>query len=220
MNKLYYDGSSFSHLLPTGQNKNTGHYVAEKLGLELDHYGHNGKGIEKIIRSAMRYSFTNKDALMLIGFGSNQVLEVHTDDPGDFVKFPYKSFTEEHCVIPLQGEDLLRYADLTEWQYCETKALFNIILLHDYLELNDVNFLIHNLGSDYYYDSDFEFGKGVAEQVNARPKILNFYKNSLHSIIKDANLKPWDYEHFGWHGHADTHGHSVYADFLMEHINV
>ena len=219
LNSLYYDGDSFSCLLPAGQYKTTAHCIAEKLGFDLDHYGFVGKNHDKILRTAMRYSFDHSQSLMLIGVGVTQRLEVHGEDVDKF-DYPYKYFHEEHCVRPLQGKDVEQFADLLEWQYVQTTTLFDIVLLHDYLEHKSINFLIHNLGFDFYKDDEYNFANGIENQVRARPKLLNFYENSLHSLIKDANIKPWDYDEYGWNGHPDEQGHAMYADYLMEHINV
>ena len=57
MTKLYYDGDSFSCMLPPGETQTTGHVIADRLGYELEHYGLIGKSPAQTIRSSVRYSF-------------------------------------------------------------------------------------------------------------------------------------------------------------------
>lgn len=219
LNKLYCDGDSFSTLLPQGQSVTTAHIVAQRLGLELDHYGHPGKNPQKIIRSSMRYSFDNTDSFMLIGIGSIWRLEKHTDEVLPF-EYPHNFFVSEHSVAPMQVNAFNRdHAELFHFQYMQTQILFNLIALHDYLLYNNCKFLIHNLGEDFDHDEDFAFSQGIREQITARPRIANFYENSLHSLMREHNCVPWDYDEYGWIGHPDEQGHAMYADFLMEHID-
>lgn len=217
MPSLYYDGDSFSCDLRVGETKTTGHVIAERLGYELNHYGFHKKNPSKIIRSAMRYSFNKSDALMLIGIGVTARLEIPITEVKPF-RYGHNFFHEEHNVIPIHGEDCKPYVNLLEWQYIETCTLFNLITLHDYLLYNNINFLIHNLASNYCSDPDYIFASGVESQIRNRPRIVNFYENSLHSLMKDNDMKPWDYDKYGWMGHPDEKGHAMYADFLMEHI--
>jgi hypothetical protein len=69
-----------------------------------------------------------------------------------------------------------------------------------------------------YDRSNYLFNDGVKEQIIARPRIINFYENSLHSLLERNNIKPWDYDKYKWIGHPDEAGHLMYADFLWEHI--
>jgi len=219
LTSVYYDGDSFSCMLPPGETQTTGHIISKHYGLELDHYGFVGKNSDKIIRSSMRYSFDNKKSLMLIGIGAILRTEIYTDDVLPF-DYPYKFFHQEHSIQTLYGPDAEKYADLLHWQYKENCILMNLIALHDYLSYNNVNFIIHNLGNDYFLDEEYAFAYGIHSEIRSRKRIVNFYENSLHSLMKEKNMKPWDYDRYGWEGHPDEQGHAMYADFLMEHIDV
>lgn len=224
MNKIYYDGDSHSFWLPEGCHMNTGRIIADRLGYDLDHYGYSGKSPNKIIRGALRYSFENPNALLLIGIGVPNRFEMHLDDIDDYAKriYPYKHFQNEHDILDLNVHNIDDFApnflDILKNEYWEIQILFQCVMLHDYLAYNNINFLIHNLGWNFFTDKDFPFCKGIEKQVRARKRILNFYENSLHNLCYDANIKPWDYEKYQWHGHPSEEGHAMYADFLMENI--
>lgn len=223
MTKLYYDGDSFSHLLPPGQKQTTGHIIADRLGFELDHYGFSGKSPPQIIRSSIRYSFEDLPCLMLIGIGVNSRLESYSDDVISMPRITseYKRWIEE------QGSQNFSIYSATQetqklfhWQFMEVNVLFNLVQLHDYLLHNNKNFIIHNLWWNFTIDYDFIFSNKIYEQIKCRPRFVNIFENSLHNLMKDANIKPWDFDKYSWNGHPDEQGHAMYADYLMEHINV
>lgn len=228
--KLYYDGDSFScsvddtdpkGYLPRGQKTTTGHILAERLGLDLEHYGFPRKSPAQIIRSAVRYSLIEQDSLMLIGIGVVQRLEYFTNNVPSYSERDkeYKRWLEEDSIRGFQIYDATRETQqLFHWQYMEVNVLFNLLQLHDYLIHNNKNFIIHNLGYNFDIDSDFVFANKIYKQIQDRPRFVNIFENSLHQIIKDKNLKPHDYDQYGWDGHPDEQGHAAYADFLWDYI--
>jgi len=221
-NCLYYDGDSFT-LPPQGESITTGHILADRLSLQLVHYGFPSKVPAQIIRTAMRYSFNKPKGFMVIGIGINSRLEQHTEDTKLFKHWTrhqrYKFYSEEHCMVTIEPGDVPReIINIFHWQCMEVQTLFNLIALHDYLMYNNINFIIHNLGTNFTIDPEHEFGKGIKEQVDARPRILNFYENSLHSLMIQHNLPGWDYDKYQDKAHPDKAGHAMYADFLWEYI--
>jgi len=219
--KLYYDGDSHSMALPAGQKTTTGHILAQRLGLDLEHYGFTRKSPAQIIRSAIRYSLSEQDSLMLIGIGVVQRLEHFTDDvPSYSIRDnEYKRWREEDSIRSFQISDATRETQqLFHWQYMEVNVLFNLLQLHDYLSHNNKNFIIHNLGFNFDIDNDFVFANKIYEQIQSRPRFINMFENSLHQIMQDNNLTPWDHDQYGWAGHPDEKGHAAYADFLLDSI--
>ena len=219
--KLYYDGDSHSMALPAGQKTTTGHILAQRLGLDLEHYGFTRKSPAQIIRSAIRYSLSEQDSLMLIGIGVVQRLEHFTDDvPSYSIRDnEYKRWREEDSIRSFQISDATRETQqLFHWQYMEVNVLFNLLQLHDYLSHNNKNFIIHNLGFNFDIDNDFVFANKIYEQIQSRPRFINMFENSLHQIMQDNNLTPWDDDQYGWAGHPDETGHAAYADFLLDSI--
>ena len=223
MTKLYYDGDSYSLGLPQGQTKTTGHVIADRLGYELEHYGCQGKSPAQIIRSSVRYSLEDIPCFMAIGFGVISRLETFSDEVPvrAMQSSEYKNWQEEDSINSLQ---ILSAPDETQelfnWQFMEVNLLFSLIQLHDYLLYNNKNFIIHNLGFNIRVDEDFIFSNKIYNEITRRPRFINMFENSLHSQMKEKNMKPFDFDEYGWHGHPDEQGHLMYADYLMEHINV
>ena len=219
--KLYYDGDSHSCFLPPNQKITTGHILAKRYRLDLEHYGYPGKSPAEIIRSAVRYSLCEQDSFMIIGIGVVQRLEHFTDDvPSYSIRDnEYKRWREEDSIKSFQISYATRETQqLFHWQYMEVNVLFNLLQLHDYLSHNNKNFIIHNLGFNFDIDNDFVFANKIYEQIQSRPRFINMFENSLHQIMQDNNLTPWDHDQYGWAGHPDEKGHAAYADFLLDSI--
>ena len=219
--KLYYDGDSHSCFLPPNQKITTGHILAKRYSLDLEHYGFPGKSPAEIIRSAVRYSLCEQDSFMIIGIGVVQRLEHFTDDvPSYSIRDnEYKRWREEDSIKSFQISYATRETQqLFHWQYMEVNVLFNLLQLHDYLSHNNKNFIIHNLGFNFDIDNDFVFANKIYEQIQSRPRFINMFENSLHQIMQDNNLTPWDHDQYGWAGHPDEKGHAAYADFLLDSI--
>jgi len=217
--KFYYDGDSHS-LAPIGQTQTTGHILANKLGYTLEHYGSSGKSPAQIIRSAIRYSFEDEPSFMAIGIGVVTRLEFFTDKvPLENKSKEYKRWLEEDSIVSFQIQDATKETqDLFQWQYMEVNLLFNLLQLHDYLLYNGKNFIIHNLGWNIRADKDFIFSNKIYNEINNRPRFVNIFSNSLHNLMKDKNLKPWDYDKYKDAGHPGGDSHAMYAGFLWEYI--
>ena len=222
MTNLYYDGDSHSCALPDNQRITTGHLLAQRLGFNLEHYGFPGKSPAQIIRSAVRYSLSDQDNFMAIGVGVAQRLEYftdkvpHYDNRGDeYIRWPEEDSIRSFSINAASSET----QDLFDWQYMEVNVLFNLLQLHDYLSYNNKNFIINNLFFKFDIYTEFVFANKLYEQIQSRPRFVNIFENSLHNIMQDNNLIPWDYKEFKWAGHPDENGHAVYADYLSEYVN-
>ena len=219
--RLFFDGDSFSMLLPDNQYITAGHIISERLGYNLDHYGFSGKTPSQIFRTSMRYAFEDNESFMCIGIGSIYRDDFHTEDVLDFNKYKYKFYQEEHCSdsANFSNTDKGFILKFVHGEYIETNIFYRLIALHDFLMYNNVNFIIHNLGSNFYNNKQFLFASGIYEQIEKRPRIVNFYENSLHDLMLDNKIKGWDYDRYGNMAHPDEEGHAMYADFLWDYVD-
>ena len=221
MNKIYYDGDSFSC---AGVKKNTGHCLAEHLGFELNHYGFFGKTYEQIIRSTMRYTFqpSSSDTFFCIGFGVANRLDAYSDTPSqrhEFNHWEEESYTRSVCLYDdTENHKNKSFLDQTENEFIRTKILFSLVTLHDYLLYNGHKFIIHNLDINYRLHLGKKFTNNIIEQVKSRPRIVNFFENSLHDLMHEKNIRGFDYDQYGLMAHPAENGHSMYANFLTPYI--
>jgi hypothetical protein len=223
MDKIYYDGDSFSWL---GVKKNTGHFLAEKLNLELKHYGFSKKTYEQTIRSVMRYTFQPNahDTFFCIGIGVANRLDAYSDIPTPIQHYKYQYWEEERYTHMVCAFDATThhnneiFLDQTENDFIRTKILFSLVTLHDYLLHNGYKFIIHNLDINYRLHRSRKFSKDIVEQVNSRPRIVNFFENSLHDLMYAKKIRGFDYDQYGTMAHPGEDGHQMYAEFLTPYV--
>jgi len=221
MHKIYYDGDSFSC---AGVKKNTGHFLADQFSAGLEHYGFFQKTPEQIIRSAIRYTFqpNSKDTFLCIGIGVANRLDAYSDEPVRNYEFDH--FEEEVHTRTVGLFDTAThyhneiFLDQLENNFIRTKILFNLVTLHDYLLYNGHKFIIHNLDVNYRLHLGKKFTKDITEQVKSRPRIVNFFENSLHDLMQEKHIRGFDYDQYGFMAHPGEDGHSMYANFLTPYV--
>ena len=196
--KLYCDGDSWS----VANNKVgnvMGYYLAELMGCEMENYGHPGKSIDKIIRSAQRHVLLNKNTCYMIGIGQTARFDTSTGEVVD-IKYPYLSMQSErevetvriHNFFDIDTNFAKQFIKWFEYPFLEYQTLSKLVMLHDFLLFHNVDFIIHNVGFDYAYDLDYEFGKQWIHEVEKRPRIINFFNDSFHSLMQKENFKPFN----------------------------
>jgi hypothetical protein len=218
--KLYCDGDSWS-ISTNNIGKPMGYHLAELMGYKMENYGHPGKSVDKIIRSAQRHVLSNKNTAYMIGIGHTQRFDTSTGEVVDF-KYPYLSMPSEREVESIQINKLIetdrkfaeQFIKWFEYPFLEYQTLSKLVMLHDFLKYHNVNFIIHNVGFDYAYDTDYEFGKQWLVEVEKRPRIVNFFTDSFHSLMEQENYIPFNFEEYGWMGHQTGPGHEFYAKYL------
>ena len=104
------------------------------------------------------------------------------------------------------------------FEFVQISLLINLITLHDFLILNNANFIIHNLMQDYHIDKYLPFSQNVELEITKRPRLLNFLDNSLHGLMTKNGILGFDHKEYGADAHPGEDGHEMYADFLEPHI--
>jgi len=220
--KLYCDGDSWS-VSTNNIGEPMGYHLAKLMGYGIENYGHPGKSIDKIIRSAQRHVLSNKNTAYtyMIGIGHTQRFDTSTGKVVD-IKYPYLSMSSEREVESVRINDLVdtdkkfaeQFIKWFEYPFLEYQTLSKLVMLHDFLKYHNVDFIIHNIGFDYDYDPDYEFGKQWIHEVEKRPRIINFFSDSFHSLMEQENYIPFNFEKYGWMGHQTGPGHEFYAKYL------
>lgn len=209
---IYYDGDSYSYM---GVETNTGNFLSHHYNSELLHYGYSGKNPEKIIRTAQRHSLINNNTMYFIGIGVPDRLEIFIDDV-DY-NYPNMYMIEEHSAKTLPIENVGKEViDCFSHDFVRYKLLSKIIMLHDFLIFHNKDFVIHNLGMNYDKDLEFDFGNQWIIEVDKRPRILNFFENSLHDLMDKNDMPGWDYDQYGYYAHPTEEGHKMYAEYLID----
>jgi hypothetical protein len=222
MTNLYCDGDSWS-VSNNGVGNVMGYELSQLMGYKMENYGHNGKSIDKIIRSTQRHVLSNSNTTYMVGIGHTQRFDSCTGDVVK-IKYPFLSMESELGVESVRinhfvdtdkkfAEQFLKWF---EYPFLEYQTLSKLVMLHDFLKYQGVDFIIHNIGFDYYYDHDYEFGKQWITEVEKRPRLINFFTDSFHSIMKRENFKPYNFDQYKWSGHQEGPGHKFYANYLYK----
>lgn len=222
MTNLYCDGDSWS-VSNNSVGDVMGHYLAELMGCEMENYGHPGKSVDKVIRTVQRHVLSNSDTAYMIGIGQTVRFDMSTGEVVQ-MKYPFLYMESERGIESLRSDFLMntnrafaeQFIKLFEYPFLEYQTLSKLVLLHDFLKYHKVDFIIHNLGFDYDYDPEYEFGKQWLDEVEKRPRIVNFFKDSFHSLMQRENFVPYNYDLYKWNGHQEGPGHKYYAEYLHE----
>jgi len=222
MTNLYCDGDSWS-VRNNGVGKVMGWYLSNLMGYNMENYGHSGKSVDKVIRSVQRHVLSNSDTAYMIGIGQTARFDMSTGEVVQ-MKYPFLYMESERGIESLRSDVLSntnrafaeQFIKLFEYPFLEYQTLSKLVSLHDFLKYHKVDFIIHNLGFDYDYDPEYEFGKQWLAEVEKRPRIVNFFKDSFHSIMQKENFVPFNYNLYQWNGHQEGPGHKYYAEYLHE----
>lgn len=224
---LYCDGDSWS-VLTKGIGYPMGYHLSKAMNCTMQNYGHPGKSIDKVIRSTQRHVLNqvdllghNNDTLYMIGIGHLQRFDTATGQVAE-IRYPFLKMSSEAGITSVQINDFVdtdkkfaqQFIKWFEYPFLEYQTLSKLVMLHDFLKYHNVNFIIHNVGFDYCYDTDYEFGQQWITEVEKRPRILNFFADSFHSMMEQENFVPFNFDEYGWAGHQTGPGHEFYAKYL------
>ena len=200
-----------------------GHWYSMLCNADMENYGHAGKSVDKIIRSAQRHVLDNPngDYIYCIGIGHTQRFDTSTGEIPN-IRYPYLSMESELGVETVQINKLVdadkRFArEFTKWfeyPFLEYQTLSKLVMLHDFLLFHGCDFIIHNLAFNYARDTDYKFGEQWISEVDVRPRIVNFFSDSFHDQMQAKNYKPYNFEEYGWAGHHSEPAHKDYAEYL------
>ena len=226
LSKIYCDGDSWSVITGNHDDLPMGYWFGNALGRTMENYGHAGKSVDKTIRNTQRHVLANKDKdyFYFVGIGHTQRFDTSDGETLPNHKYLYEMMISEQYVQSV-SVDFLQKQDrsfaecffrMFEYPFLEYQTLSKLIMLHDFLTFHGVDFIIHNIGFDYDYDPDYEFGKQFLHEVEQRPRMINFFENSFHSYMRDNGVQAFNHKEYGWMGHFESEGHKLYADFLLE----
>jgi len=90
-------------------------------------------------------------------------------------------------------------------EWLDVQSLEKIFLLHQYLTAMKAKFLILNLSVPIVYQDMWPAGKGIMTKVQALDECVIFH-NTYQSVNFDDQIKPADFDQYGWMGHHGAAG--------------
>jgi hypothetical protein len=90
-------------------------------------------------------------------------------------------------------------------EWLDIQFLEKIFLLHQYLTQNNAKFLILNLTIPIVYQDMWPAGQSIMRKVDALKECVIF-QNTYYSVNYNDNIKPADFDQYGWFGHHGPEG--------------
>ena len=191
-------------------------------------YSHPGFSLDHVIHILLNEKFNFEDDYFLIGIPPLARYVAYKDDSDfnwtattfntDFVPthIPVNSLDntlkfEFKQQFVNNKEELDRFC--AEW--LDVQSLEKIFLLHQYMTLNKAKFLILNLSVPIVYQDMWPAGKSVMTKVQNLSECVIF-DNTYQSVNNNDNIKPADFDQYGWQGHHGAAGNQNWYNKIVK----
>lgn len=104
-----------------------------------------------------------------------------------------------------------------EFEVLECELYSQLITLVGFLRNHQKRYYIVN-NSRNYSDSPLPPRDEYVKQIKLIPEVLNWFSGSKYEFLEKNNIRPVDFDEYGFDGHLDSHGHKLYADYLLDLI--
>lgn len=173
-----------------------------------------------------QYEYIWKEDFFIIGVPPLERISIfddHKDTQYSSTIFN-SDWTEIHTTIEahrgivseqgLGGDKWLTIHNDRSWN--ETQALRQIYLLTKWLDSNQANYLICNLGKPLDTDNWWGPGEFVLKHAIDHNKCILF-ENTYYSVNVGINLPPDASSPEDWHGHHEAEGNKLYYETSLKH---
>jgi len=100
-----------------------------------------------------------------------------------------------------------------EWN--DVMCLEKIFLLHQYLKSQNAKFMIVNLSSPINYQDQWPAGRAIMIRVKLLTECIIF-DNTYYSLNYQDQIKPPDFNDWGWYGHHGAQGNANWYYKVIE----
>jgi hypothetical protein len=179
---------------------------------KIVNYAYSGKSMSGMVRCAVRFAIDNKDhdVFFLLGFSHLARFDVgfqldvkNNPNPAES-GISSKSFADDHSRTLGHVSSLL-----------EADLYANIVMLDTLLNTMKFKHIFHNM-IEIHKAPDVPMLTSLKKEVNARTSVVNFFGNTYFDHGKKHNIKPVDFDKFGWVGHHGPEVNGIYADYLIQ----
>ncbi len=100
-----------------------------------------------------------------------------------------------------------------EWN--DVQSLEKIFLIHQYLQSKQAKFMIVNLTTPLVYQDLWPAGKGIMVKTKQLKECILF-DNTYQSTNYNDQIKPVDFNQYGWQGHHGAEGNRNWYDKVIK----
>jgi hypothetical protein len=105
-----------------------------------------------------------------------------------------------------------------DFETIECTLYTHLIGLIEFLKARNKNFLIINNGKNFS-DDQLPIRDAYVDYVKQEPRILNWFDNSrIYFQEHVTNIKPVDFDSYGWNGHDGIEGQAHYYQMLQTRL--
>lgn len=179
------------------------HILAQHLGCEHTvNASQQRRSNNKIIQSVIQHCLTNleQDTVYLINITNVFRKDIVAD----------RSHTLSDILTPQAIVEL-------DYEVLECELYAQLIGCIELLLTRNKKFYVINNTRDFSAEP-LPMRDCYVNYIKNTAQVLNWFENSRVSYAKQHNIKPVDYDQYGWDGHFDAEGHKLYAEYLFNLI--
>lgn len=100
-------------------------------------------------------------------------------------------------------------------EWADVQALEKIYLLHQFLSSKKTKFMIVNLTRPIFFQDEWPAGKSIMLKTKQLSECILF-DNTFYSTNYNDQIKPADYDQYGWVGHHGAEGNSNWYNKVIK----
>ena len=185
---------------------------------KIVNYSYAGFSLDHMIHILLNENFDFKHDYFLIGIPPLIRYLAYSDNAKS--KWPATIFNNEFISnhVPVHSLDNTLHFQFEEQfnndrigvdrfsrEWLDVQSLEKIFLLHQYMTSNKAKFLILNLSVPIVYQDMWPAGNGIMIKIRNLPECVIF-DNTYQSVNYNDNIKPADFDQYGWLGHHGVVG--------------
>ena len=181
----------------------------------VDNYSQSGFSLDHVIHILLNESFDFDSDYFLIGIPPLLRYVEYSDDfntTWNRCRFD-NEFTETQQVVPcLNNTQRFKVKDRCKNQvveysaeWADVQALEKIYLLHQFLSSKQTKFMMVNLTMPIIFQDSWPAGKSIMLKTKQLSECILF-DNTFYSTNYNDQIKPADYDQYGWIGHHGAEG--------------
>ena len=200
--------------------------MAQDLSVScVDNYSHSGFSLDHVIHILLNETFNFESDYFLIGIPPLLRYIEYSDNfntTWNRCTFDPKFNETKQLISSLNNTHRFKCEDRCKDQvvevsaeWADVQALEKIYLLHQYLRSKQTKFMIVNLTRPIIFQDSWPAGKSIMLKTKQLSECILF-DNTFYSTNYDDQIKPADYDQYGWVGHHGAEGNSNWYNKVIK----
>jgi hypothetical protein len=215
---VFGDSYSTPYFLVSPEQSFWGAVAADLKIDKITNYSHPGFSFDAILHTILNETFNFENDYFLIGIPPLHRYIGYSDTANtkwSAAQFKSTNLVEKILInsldntLPFKFDEQFKNdkngIDRFNGEWHDVQFLEKIFLLHQYLTQNNAKFLILNLAVPIVYQDLWPAGQSIMRKVYALKECVIF-QNTYYSVNYNDNIKPADFDQYGWFGHHGPAG--------------